>query len=236
MALRAGEIELALPARERRAAVLDELSRVLVVGDRDRLAARLPADEGGERQQLLALVSERLLLLPIRAAHVDALLEIDRPAERRAERRIARGDAFHAGRARRHGSRRRTWRRRRLAVPQRLAVEHPQHAGVGGVVVLHRAGLARHEVVAGLALGEGNFGDEAGKAADDRKRMRERRCARSHSRHSTVMATDSVAWKPLSPVQVIVMVPLSVATVVKATYGLAETAGKNSARNTSTPL
>jgi len=30
----------------------------------------------------------------------------------------------------------------RLLVPQRLAVEHPQHAGIAGVVVLHRARLA----------------------------------------------------------------------------------------------
>jgi len=58
----------------------------------------------------------------------------------------------------------------------------------------------------------------------------------SRQRYSTAIATDSVAWKPLSPAQVIVIVPLSVATVVKASYGLADTAEKNSARNTSTPL
>jgi hypothetical protein len=44
-----------------------------------------------------------------------------------------------------------------------------------------------------------------------------RKCQPSLQRYSTVMATDSVAWKPLSPLQVIVIVPLSVASVVNAT-------------------
>ena len=49
-----------------------------------------------------------------------------------------------------------------LALPQRLAVEHPQHAGIGGVVVLHGAGLAAHELVAGLALGQRDVGEGGG--------------------------------------------------------------------------
>ena len=49
-------------------------------------------------------------------------------------------------------------RRAGLAVPQLLAVEHPQHAGIGGVVVLHRLGVRRHEAVAGPALGLRDFG------------------------------------------------------------------------------
>jgi hypothetical protein len=44
-----------------------------------------------------------------------------------------------------------------LAPPERFAVEHPQHGRIGGVVILHRARLARHEFVARFALGERNF-------------------------------------------------------------------------------
>src|SRR5207248_1804864 len=36
-----------------------------------------------------------------------------------------------------------------LFLPQRLAVEHPESAGVGAVVVLHGARFRAHEVVAG---------------------------------------------------------------------------------------
>ena len=48
--------------------------------DVDRQAARLARDVGGQREQLLALPGERRRLLPLDAAAVDALLEVDRPA------------------------------------------------------------------------------------------------------------------------------------------------------------
>ena len=71
-----------------------------------------------------------------------------------------------------------------LRVPQRLAVEHPQHAGIGGVVVLHRAGLARHEVVAGVALGERDVGGEHGSvAARTRRQPRATASARTAMRN-----------------------------------------------------
>ena len=51
---------------------------------------------GGERQQILAVEPQRRGLLAIRPAEIDALLQIDRPAEQGIDRRIARGDAVHA--------------------------------------------------------------------------------------------------------------------------------------------
>jgi hypothetical protein len=54
------------------------------------------------------------------------------------------------------------WQRRRhasraLAVPQGLAVK-THRARIAGIVVLRQRRLARHELVAGAALGEGNLG------------------------------------------------------------------------------
>ena len=49
---------------------------------------------------------------------------------------------------------------RRRVVPQRLAVEHREHAGIGAVVLLHRLSLAGHEGSAGAAVVLGNFGGE----------------------------------------------------------------------------
>ena len=84
VALRAGEIELALAAVEGRAAGLDErLGPRVVWRPRSACRATAVATIGGERQQVLALVGERRRLLPLGAAEVDALLEVDRPAARR---------------------------------------------------------------------------------------------------------------------------------------------------------
>src|SRR5262249_16125781 len=125
-----------------------------------------------------------------------------------------------------------------LALPRRLAVEHRQHAGIGSVVVLHRAGVAAHELVAGLALLERNV---CGKGAvhcarrradhrDDRHQATFDRC------HSTVMVACSVAENPLSPVHLNSSVPLAVATVLNAMTALAPSVGWTSARNISWPL
>src|SRR5439155_1674588 len=132
-------------------------SAVLVDGDVDRHAARLAREVGGQRQELLALVGERRRLLAIDAAEIDPLLERDRPAPRGVERGMARGHARHAraGLAVTLGAR--TAGVAGLLVPQRFALEHPEHAGIRGVVVLHRARLTAHEVVAGAAFGERNL-------------------------------------------------------------------------------
>jgi hypothetical protein len=56
----------------------------------------LLCDKRGQRQQVAALISEWRRLLMIGAAQIDALLEIDGPAQRLVEGRIARRDALHA--------------------------------------------------------------------------------------------------------------------------------------------
>ena len=64
-----------------------------------------------------------------------------------------------------------------------------------------------------LSLGEGEGRGEGGGVFTN------------NSRYSTVMAADSVALKPLSPVQWKARVPLSVATVENAMNGFAAIAG-----------
>src|SRR6266851_9940155 len=219
VALRAGEIELPLAAREHVAAGVEERLRALVVRDLDRHPARLQPHIGREREQLLAFERERRRPLPVRAAEVDSAFEIDRPSAPDIEGGIARRHALHARLGVAVAIAARFAGVAVLAAPQRLAVEHPQRAGIAGVVVLHGAGVAAHELIAGFALGERDLAGDRGRAEkgagdDDRCRL-----------HSTVMAAEAVASKPLSPVQAKLSVPLSVATVEKVKNGLAEIAG-----------
>ena len=85
--------------------------------------------------------------LILRPAGIDALFEVDRAEARRIIGRIAGGDAAHADPgiavAIGAGFAVRAFR----PAPQRLAVEHPEHAWIGSIVILHRAGLAAHEIV-----------------------------------------------------------------------------------------
>src|SRR5262249_27637500 len=97
VALRAGEVELALTPVEQRATRFDERAAALVGAGRDRHAARLFGHIGRERQQLARLPTEGQSVLMLGAATVDALLEIDRPPVRIIERRVARRDALHTG-------------------------------------------------------------------------------------------------------------------------------------------
>src|SRR6267154_6401701 len=92
VALPARQVELALALVERGTALVDERYKARIVVGSDRLAARLQGDIGRQRQHFLALIGERLRLLVLLAGHIDALLEIDRPARRSIERRVARGD------------------------------------------------------------------------------------------------------------------------------------------------
>src|SRR5690242_13328647 len=80
VALAAGEIELSLALVVDRAALVDERGKPRIVGRRDRLAARLQTQIGGERQHFLAFEAEGCRVLMPLAAEIDALLEIDRPA------------------------------------------------------------------------------------------------------------------------------------------------------------
>ncbi len=156
--LAAGEVELALAAEEGRAAGVDKPPRSGVAGDGDGQAAGLPRDVGGEREQVPAFEFEGRSLLSPGAAKVDALLQVQRSAARGIERRVARRDALHARARIAVAIGAGAIRGARLPRPQRLAVEHPKHARIGRVVVLHCARVAAHELVAGAALGERNLG------------------------------------------------------------------------------
>src|SRR5271170_1986878 len=70
----------------------------------------------------------------------------------------------------------------RLAIPQYLAVEHPEHRGIGGVVVLHGPRLAAPELVAGTALGKRDV-RPCGRTENQNQNEKTRG-------HSTVIAAD----------------------------------------------
>jgi len=97
VALAAREVQLAFAAVKQLAADIGEGPQPCVDRHRDRETTRLKSDEGGQRQEIGALPGQRVGLLPLGAALVDPLLEIEWMAESCVERRIARGDAFHAG-------------------------------------------------------------------------------------------------------------------------------------------
>ena len=189
MTLGASEIELTLAAVERFPAGVEERLRSLVDHDLDGQPTRLPRDVGGQREQVPAFGRKRHRLLPVGAADVDALLEIDRPPARDVEGRVARRDALHAraGVAMAVGAR--AAGGAALPVPQRRAVEDPEHARIDGVVILHRARLAADELVAGAALRERNLGSdgEPEEDADDRRQPRAATGA-----HATVIVAVSV--------------------------------------------
>src|SRR5215210_39745 len=86
--------------------------------------------------------------LALRAAFVDALLEIDRAPGLLAEGRVAGSDPAHRGLGVAMAVGAGALGRTGLPAPQRLAVAHPQHARIGAVVALHALRLAAHEVEA----------------------------------------------------------------------------------------
>src|SRR4051812_18923467 len=97
VALPARRDELAFAVVERGATLSDNRVEPRTGGGSARLAARLQAHIGGERQHLLALIGERLSLLVLLTGHIDPLLQVDRPTRCGVKRRIACGDALHAG-------------------------------------------------------------------------------------------------------------------------------------------
>src|SRR5262245_15286132 len=94
--LAAPEVELALPPVPDGSPRVQERLRLLVDGDGDGHVARLARDECRQREELAALPGEGRRLLPLGAAAIDALFQIDRPPSVGVERRIARGHALHA--------------------------------------------------------------------------------------------------------------------------------------------
>ena len=81
MAIGAGEVELPLSLREQLVALLKERCKLRVGCGYNGHAARLMGDEGREREQIMALIVERRRLLPLGAAQIDPLLQVDRTAE-----------------------------------------------------------------------------------------------------------------------------------------------------------
>src|SRR5262245_25754233 len=154
VALGASEIELPLPPKERCPAGVEERLRPFVVDDLNREPTRLPRDVRGQPEQVPPFVRERRRLLVVGPAQVDTLFEVDRPSARRMSRRLARRDALHADARVAVTVGARASCGARLSVPQRLAVEHLEHARIGDVVVLHGTCLAAYELVAGAALVE----------------------------------------------------------------------------------
>ena len=221
VALRARQVELALALVECRAALIEEGLEPRIVVRRDRFAARLHGDVGRQRQHLLALVGERLCLLILLPGQVDALLEVHRAAGSVIECRVARRDALHAGLGVAVAIRAGFGRSAGLAAPQGFAVEHRQHSGIAGVVVLHRLVVAAHVLVGRAAFIQRDF-----RAGGGQRRGRERQYgenegeARARS-HSTVILAEASCEKPLSPVHWNANVPLSVATVWNVMNGLA---------------
>src|SRR5262245_51227641 len=166
VALRARKVELALPAIERLAPGRNEGRRGLILADGDRHAARLAGDVCGDREELPGLVGPRRRFLPLGAANVALLLKIDRnflyPCF--LYPRVAGRHAFHACMAGGACDASRPL----LPVPQRFAVEQRESRRTGGLVILHRARLAAHELVARATLGERNLacGEQRGKNSD----------------------------------------------------------------------
>ena len=168
----------------------------------------------------------------VRAAQIDALFQIDGTPERLVEGGIARGDALHADARVAMAVGAGFCGRAGPVLPQGFAVQHGQHAGIGGVVVLHGFGFRRHETESRAALACRDF-----VGADERGRDQQRRqddgagCS-----HSTPMAAEAVSLKPLSPIHSKSNLPLSVATVKNVMKGFAAIAGNRSARKISVPL
>src|SRR6202795_2048025 len=236
VAIGAAEIELALSLHEQLSAFGNggfEL-RVGVAGDGD--TARLPRHECGEREQVVALVRQRSRLLMRRAAQIDALLQIDWTASLLVEGGIAGRHALHAGARVFMAIRAGLARRTSLAVPKRFAVEHPQHAGIGGIVVLHRSRVRRHEAEPRSALSLRDFSGENSTEGDGRRGQQRSNRYLTGRPHSTDIEAEAVSLKPLSPIHSKSNLPLSVATVKKVMNGFAAIAGNRSARKISTPL
>jgi ferredoxin--NADP+ reductase len=231
MAIAAGKIELALAPHEEIAPLGDERRERGVGTGLNRHPARLLRDERGEREQVVAFVRERRGLLVIGAAKIDALLEIDRATERLVVGGIAGGDALHAGAGIVVAIGTGVVGGAGLALPQCLAIEHPEHAGIGGVVVLHGLRVGGHEGKPRTALIARDFGGER-----HHREQNDGDCDGGGKSHSTDIEADAFSAKPLSPIHSNSNLPLAVAVVKKLMNGLAEIAGNRSTRKISAPL
>ncbi len=84
-------------------------------------------------------------LLSLRAAAIDARVEVEHGAAAGVERRIARGDAAHRIRRLAMAARATALRRAGRRLPEFTAAVHPEQPGIGRVVGLHRAHVGAGE-------------------------------------------------------------------------------------------
>src|SRR5215467_8709586 len=238
VAMYAGEIKLTLAPLEDVPSSGNERCEPGVAA-LDGHAARLARDISAECEELLALKGEGGRMLMLGAADVYAFFNVDRSAALGVESRVACGHTFHGiGRlSMAVGAGAPCCPRPRS--PGNLTVEHPQHAGIGRIFILHRLGIGAHLRIGRAALVDGNVAgdnwtcgaeecDDDSCGNQDKSAPLPRREAGPMERsitHSTTILACSVAAKPLSPVHLNSNVPLSVATVEKVMNGLAAIAG-----------
>ena len=237
VAVGARQVELAHPRLEQPAAAFARRIEARVGVGRERQSARGVRHVRRQRESLGSVGRPGGRALVPRAARRDPFRQTERPAARLVPARMAGGRAAHRGpraavavRAGPPG----------LAVgtgPRGLALADPEHAGVRGVVALHRACRRGHRVEAGpwrprtrCRLRGGDRHREHQRAA-----RRERGQGGDPAPHSTTIDAVATIEPPRSSSQRNSSVPLRVATVVNARYGLAVIAGKSAARKTSTP-
>src|SRR5690349_5910056 len=174
----------------------------------DPLAARLARDVSGDGEELLGFVPEGLGALVADAAGVDAPFEVEQPAARRIDARIARRDAAHARARVLVAARARPVLLPRGLAPDFPAALHPQHPGIGECVVLERAQVRPEKRRAGLDLIERN-----GALLPERSggQEQQRQCRAAHA--LTWMDWRSDPCLPSSSTQVNSSSPLASATV-----------------------
>src|SRR6516165_3226032 len=159
VAMRAGEIELTLAPLEDAPSRGNEGCEPGVVA-LDGHPARLARDIDAEREELLALEGERGRTLMLGATDVYAFFYVDRRAALGVERRVACGHTFHGTGRLTVAVGARASCCPRLRAPGDLTIEHPQHAGIGRIFVLHRLRIGAHLLIGRLALIEGNVAGE----------------------------------------------------------------------------
>lgn len=199
MAVLAGQVQLPDPLGPQGLALLAQRCQARIVGRRERLAARLQADVGSQRQQVGMVFRQRRGLLVALAAGIDATGQVQRTAGADVPGRVARCHAGHAagrvamalGAVLAAGAGRRA--------PQLLPILHPQHGRVLGVVALQRLQCRAHEGQsrAPSVVGYGRTGQQPHRTGQQPRGRGQASPGPPH--HAGAMARVSRCWKPPSP-------------------------------------
>ncbi len=186
-------------------------------GRRERQAARLECDEGGDREQFLGLARPRRGLLPLDAATADTRLEIEE-AGRFVVSGISRRNAAHRGARIAVARGAASLLRAAGRIPQLLAAFDPEEAGIRQVVRLHRAHVGADELDPGAKLSERQRALLRSSRGGDKHRQHGKDASRAQERaqhQTTVTAALSLPWTPLSSVHSNVSCPDSFAVTKK---------------------